>query len=116
MKTSDLTEMEWLAATLHHTAERLQRAVELLRAAGDLEKLQARLTAIAAERPSVDQVRPGATSAAPAGRAAEAVERRESGSVAEPIRGSRAVAVFDHDQQKRVMVWKNTAGATRPPF
>lgn len=116
MKTSDLTEMEWLAATLHHTAERLQRAVELLRAAGDLEKLQAKLTAIAAERPSVDQVRPGATPAAVAGRAPAIAAVRELGPVSEPIRGSRVVAVFDHDHQKRVMVAKNTAGGTRPPF
>jgi hypothetical protein len=116
MTNADLTEMEWLTATLRATADRLQRATQLLRAAGDLEKLQAKLSAIAAERPSVDQVRPGATSPAVAGRSAEAVERRAASSIAVAVGASRAVAVFDHETQTRMKVAKNTAGASRPPF
>lgn len=116
MTNADLTEMEWLAAVLRTTAERLERATALLRAAGDLERLQAKLSAIAAERPSVGQVRPGATSPAVAGRSAAIAAVRELDSPSMPVGASRAGAVFDHDRQKRVMVGKNTAGGTRPPF
>ena len=116
MTNADLTEMEWLAAVLRTTAERLERATALLRAAGDLERLQARLVAIAADR------RPPPAVAARAAEAAAVVAEgeRPSGRAVDslPIRvgASRTVAVFDHDTEKRVKVAKITAGASRPPF
>lgn len=116
MTNAELTEMEWLAATLRSTADRLQRATELLRAAGDLEKLQAKLSAIAAERPSVDQVRPGATPAAAAGRSPAIAAVRELGSPPMPAVASCGFAVFDQVPQANRKFAKITAGGTRPPF
>lgn len=116
MTNADLTEMEFLAATLATTAARLQRATALLRAAGDLQRLQAKLTTIVAERPySVAAERPGA--AAPTfGRAAEGIGGRKLDSLTVPVGASRVGAVFDDDAVERKKLGLKSAGARRAPF
>lgn len=116
MTSSDLTEMEWLAAALLHTAARLQRATALLRAAGDLERLQAKLAVIAAERPSTRPAARPASLPASVGRAPVAGQRRELDSPASPVLASRAGAVFDEDEFAPGKLAKKSAGAGRPPF
>lgn len=124
MKTSDIIEMEWLAASLLSTSARLTRAVALLRAAGDLERLQAKLAAISTappppasatappgHRPAANAVAPlrsPAVSAAPAG---DRQPRVASGSSAE--RGSSSFAVFDGADLARVEMAKISAGKPR---
>jgi hypothetical protein len=116
MKTAEITEMEWLAATLRHTAERLERATALLRAAGDLEKLQAKLAGIVA--PGAAPCAAGRPETpppiAPRARAAEA--GRGSSSVAGSVGASRAVAVFDEVNNARRMIGKINAGRCDVPF
>jgi len=116
MKTAEITEMEWLAATLRHTAERLERATALLRAAGDLEKLQAKLAAIAAPgaAPGAAERREPPSLIAPRARAAEA--GRGSSSVSASVGASRAVAVFDETMNAGRKIGNNNTGHTRVPF
>jgi hypothetical protein len=116
MTSSDLIEMEWLAAALLQTAARLQRATALLRAAGDLERLQARLAGIVAERPSGEQVRPGLAAAAVVGRSTEVHQVRGADSPTSPVLASRAFAVFDGDKFTPGKLATKSAGASRPPF
>jgi len=116
MKTAEITEMEWLAATLRHTAERLERATALLRAAGDLEKLQAKLAVIA--RPDATVRASGRPETppliAPRARAAEA--GRGSNSVSASVGASRAVAVFDETMNAGRKIVKTNTGRSHIPF
>jgi hypothetical protein len=116
MTNADLTEMEWLAATLMHTAGRLNRATALLRAAGDLEKLQARLAIIA--RPDATARASGRPETPPliAPRARAAESGRGSNSVAASVGASRAVAVFDETMNAGRKIGNNNTGHTRVPF
>ena len=116
MTNADLTEMEWLAAVLRTTAERLERATALLRAAGDLERLQAKLAVIAAERPRTRSADRPASLPASVGRAPAAGERRELDSPASPVLASRAGAVFDEEEFAPGKLAKKSAGAGRSPF
>lgn len=116
MTSSDLTEMEWLAATLHATAERLQRATALLRAAGDLERLQARVQACCAPPGAPRAGEPVQPAGAAVVRAPAGCERRAVDSPATRVGASRIDAVFDPETDGRKLVGKKFAGGSRPPF
>jgi hypothetical protein len=116
MTNAELTEMEWLAATLHATAERLQRATALLRAAGDLERLQVRVAAIGAPPSPSAIARPASPVGAAVGRAPAIAPVRELDSPATAVGASRSVAVFDHGAESVKKLVRNNAGGSRPPF
>lgn len=116
MRSQDLTEMEWLAATLMSTASRLTRAVALLRAAGDLEHLQAKLATIVATGPPAAAVAAGPPEAGGVASEGERPSGREIRSRSLPVGGVRVGAVFDADTVRRPLSAKITAGGPRPPF
>ena len=117
MTNADLTEIEWLAAALHGTASRLQRAAVLLRAAGDLERLQAKLATIATASPAASPAASAGGRPVAGDRPAEFAGERRADTGLKPVGASRVGAVFDHPKFGRSELGKKSAGgSSRPPF
>lgn len=66
MTTKDITELQWLAATMRRAADDLARAAKLLSASGELQRAEERVRALAtaaaapgpSERPATAATRP----------------------------------------------------------